>query len=116
MAGMPGKISMSGNEWSLEEIPAEEEILGGRGGGPGRPGGRPLGGRGGGWAAPGNLLGELENPPRGPPWGGPRQLRQMARNGAKIVVFQREPARPPGRNPSPPGAPRLARLAPRGSV
>ena len=30
-------------------------------------------------------------------------MRQMARNGAKIVVFQREPARPPGRNPSPPG-------------
>ena len=30
-------------------------------------------------------------------------MRQMAQNGAKIVVFQREPARPPGRNPSPPG-------------
>ena len=30
-------------------------------------------------------------------------MRQMVRNGAKIVVFQREPARPPGRNPSPPG-------------
>ena len=41
---MPGKTSMSGNEWSLEEIPAEEEILAGRGGSPGRPGRRP-------WAA-----------------------------------------------------------------
>ena len=28
-------------------------------------------------------------------------MRQMAQNGAKIVVFQRELARPPGRNPSP---------------
>ena len=36
-------------------------------------------------------------------------MRQMVQNGAKIVVFQREPARPPGRHPSPPGAPRLAR-------
>ena len=27
----------------------------------------------------------------------------MVQNGAEIVVFQREPARPPGRNPSPPG-------------
>ena len=40
----PKKKSMSGNEWSLEEIPAEEEILAGRGGSPGRPGRRP-------WAA-----------------------------------------------------------------
>ena len=79
MAGMPGKISKSGNEWSLEEIPAEEEVLarrkevlGGRGGGPGRPGRRPLGGRGGGWAVPEKLPGEAEFSPRGPPWGGPR--------------------------------------------
>ena len=69
----------SGNEWSLEEIRAEDEILagrgeilGGRGGGPGRPGGRPLSGRGGGWAAPGRPPGEAEFPSRGPPWGGPR--------------------------------------------
>ena len=27
---MPGKISKSGNQWSLGEIPAEEEILAGR--------------------------------------------------------------------------------------
>ena len=51
---MPGKTSMSGNEWSLEEIPAEEilvageEALGRRGGGPGQPGTRPRGGRGAG--------------------------------------------------------------------
>ena len=44
---MPGPISKPGNEWSLEEIPAEEEILAGRGG-------EALGGRGGGrWAAGG---------------------------------------------------------------
>ena len=30
-------------------------------------------------------------------------MRQMVQNGAKIVVFQREPARPPDRNPSHPG-------------
>ena len=79
MAGMPGQISKPGNEWSLEEIPAEEEILvagekalGRRGGGPGRPGRRPLGGRGGGWAAPGRPPGEAEFSPRGPPCGGPR--------------------------------------------
>ena len=30
-------------------------------------------------------------------------MRQIVKNRAKIVVFQREPARPPGRNPSPPG-------------
>ena len=35
---MPEPISKSGNEWSLEEIPAEEEILAGRGGSSGRPG------------------------------------------------------------------------------
>ena len=29
-------------------------------------------------------------------------------DGAKIMLFQREPARPPGRNPSPPQRPRLA--------
>ena len=33
-------------------------------------------------------------------------MRQMARNGAKIVVFQREPARPPGRDSQLPGGPR----------
>ena len=54
------------------KIPAEEDILAGRGGSPGRPGGRPLGGRGGGWAAPGRPPGEAEFPSRGPPWGGPR--------------------------------------------
>ena len=32
-------------------------------------------------------------------------MRQMAHNGAKLVVFQREPARHPGRNPSPPEHP-----------
>ena len=32
-------------------------------------------------------------------------MRKMARNVPKMVVFQREPARPPGRNPSPPGGP-----------
>ena len=53
---MPGKILKYGNEWSLQEIPAEEEILGGREGSPGRPGRRP-------WAAgeaagrPGGRLG-----------------------------------------------------------
>ena len=41
---MPEPISKSGNEWSLEEIPAEEEILAGRGGSPGRPGRRPWAG------------------------------------------------------------------------
>ena len=72
VAGMPGKSSKCGNEWSLEEIPAEEEILAGRGGSPGRPGRRP-------WAAgeaaagrPGRSPGEAEFSPRGPPWGGPR--------------------------------------------
>ena len=61
------------------KIPAEEEILAGRGGSPGRPGGRPwaaggeaAGRPGGGWAAPWNLPGELEFLPRGPPRGGPR--------------------------------------------
>ena len=60
---------MSGNEWSTEEIPAEEEILAGRGGKPwaregrpwgeaaGRPRGR-LGGSGEGWNfPPGGLRG-----------------------------------------------------------
>ena len=28
-------------------------------------------------------------------------MRKMARNVPKMAVFQREPARPPGRNPSP---------------
>ena len=79
---MPEPISKSGNEWSLEEIPAEEEILAGRGGSPeealgGRGGGRwaageAVGGRGGGWAAPGRLPGKADFPSRGPPWGGPR--------------------------------------------
>ena len=41
---MPEPISKSGNEWSLEEIPAEEDILAGRGEALGRPGRRP-------WAA-----------------------------------------------------------------
>ena len=79
LAGMPGTMLKSGNEWSRGEIPAEEEILatgeevlGGRGGGPGRPGRQPLGGRGGGWAAPGRPPGEAEFSSRGPPWGGPR--------------------------------------------
>ena len=45
MAGMPGKISKSGNEWSLEEIPAEEEILAAREEALGGRGGR-LGGSG----------------------------------------------------------------------
>ena len=59
------------------KIPAEEEILAGRGGSPGRPGGRPwaaggrpLGGRGGGWAGPWNLPGELEFSPQGASVGG----------------------------------------------
>ena len=69
MAGMPGKISKSGNEWSLEEIPAEEEILAGRGGSPeealgGRGGGRWAAGEGG-WVAPGNPPGEPISPPGG---------------------------------------------------
>ena len=64
---MPEPISKSGNEWSLEEIPAEEEILAGRGGSPGRPGRRP-------WAAGeaaagrpvrGGLLERPNSPPGG---------------------------------------------------
>ena len=79
---MPEPISKSGNEWSLEEIPAEEEILAGRGGSPeealgGRGGGRWAAGEGG-WVAPGNPPGEADFSSRGPPWGGPRELRQMA--------------------------------------
>ena len=84
------------------KIPAEEEILAGRGG---SPGGR-LGGSGeASWRSrillPGASVGDHASCAKWP------------KNGAKIVVFQREPARPPSRNPSPPGAPRLA---PRGSV
>ena len=109
MAGMPGKSSKSGNEWSLEEIPAEEEILAGRGGSPGRPGRRP-------WAAgeaaagrPGRRLGGSGEATwrrrillPGASVGGTTLVAPNGQNGAKIVVFQREPARPPGRNPSPP--------------
>ena len=58
------------------KIPAEEEILAGRGGRPGRrpwaageaAAGRP-GGRLGGSGSP---PGEAEFPSQGPPWGGPR--------------------------------------------
>ena len=79
VAGMPGKTSMSGNGWSLEEIPAEEEILACWGGSPGRPGRKPwaageeaLGGRGGSRWAAGEASWKPESSSRGPPWGGPR--------------------------------------------
>ena len=79
MAGMLRKFSKFGNEWSLEEIRAEEEIwrpgrkpwaageeaLGGRGGGRWAAGG-------GGWAAPGKPPGGAEFSSWGAPWGGPR--------------------------------------------
>ena len=32
-------------------------------------------------------------------------MRQMAQNGARVVVFQREPARPPAGIPAPPEHP-----------
>ena len=57
MAGMPGKSSKSGNEWSLEEIPAEEEVLAGRGGSTGRPGMRPWAAGEGAAGRPGKRLG-----------------------------------------------------------
>ena len=85
------------------KIPAEEEILagrgeilGGRGEGPGRQGGRPLSGRGGGWAAPGRPPGELEFPPPGASVGG---TTLVAPNGPKRSQNRRFPE---GADPAPP--------------
>ena len=79
---MPGKTSMSGNEWSLEEIPAEEEILAGRGGSRGRRGRRP-------WAAgeaaagrPGGRLGGSGEAP----WRGRILLPRASVGGTTLVA------------------------------
>ena len=116
VAGMPGKTSMSGNEWSLEEIPAEEEILAGRGGSPGRPGRRP-------WAAgeaaagrPGGRLGGSGEAP----WRGRILLRASV--GGTTLVAPNGPKRsqnrcfPEGAGPAPRPESQPPRRTPIGST
>ena len=51
------------------EDPGREEILAGRGGSPGRPGGRPWAAGGEAGRGRGSFLGSWNFLPRGPPWG-----------------------------------------------
>ena len=112
---MPGKFSKSGNEWGLEEISAEEEILAGRGGSPGRPGRRPWAA---GEAAAGRLGGRLGGSGEAS-WRG-RILLPGASVGGDHASCAKWPETEPksvfsiGRRPAPPGRLLGATLLPDG--